>query len=36
MNLHEGAIGLDDDILLGAKLEDGRLPLVNVWMEENL
>jgi len=36
MNLHEGAnIGLDDDVILGAKLEDGRLPLVNVWKEEN-
>jgi hypothetical protein len=36
MNLHEGAVSLNDDILLGAKLEDGRLLLVNVWMEENL
>jgi len=36
MNLRKGAIGLNDDILLGAKLEDWRLLFENVWMKENL
>lgn len=36
MNLHEGTVSLNDNILLGAKFEDGQLLLVNVWMQENL